>query len=327
MRYKLLLIITYIIFSMQSYAGYSVGNDIVELNTYGSLNSKMGGNFKYLFDDNTKILSEGSVNSGNDTYIGSLNSLYLSHQVSSNFKIKTGKLKLKDSLDYRYSIDDGKNLNEIYSDNKINDYDGISTLYTIKSKELPLKLNIQNIYGKSSPKSFGLGGVVESNISYEKIVGTNTSIISTYGKTRFSYIEIEPSANNPSYMISKGKLKSIGHKLDSKYFSNYSEYVQRSFEGVDRKVDSYYTSFLYSQHKLKPYTTYAQSIEQNGGTQRSISYGMDYSFMNNLKVKGEYKKIYSDHDYSGNFIETGIGVFNPNSYDDEIVSLGINLYY
>ena len=86
-------------------AGFSFGNDQFQFSSYGSLNSNIGSNFNYLVDDGTKFYGESTINYSNERYLGTFDNLYFSKIINKNLKIKAGKLRLKDNLDYGSSID------------------------------------------------------------------------------------------------------------------------------------------------------------------------------------------------------------------------------
>jgi len=306
-------------------AGFSFGNDRFQFSSYGSLNSNIGSNFNYLVDDGTKFYGESTINYSNERYLGTLDNLYFSKTINKNLKIKAGKLRLKDNLDYGASIDVSKLPKEIYSDNNIKNYDGINSIYQF-NPDPNLKISFQTLYGSSNSKIYGIEQTIEEK-QYDKILGTNASIYSSYGKTRLSYLEIEPSFENYSSDIDKGVLTSIAHTYKNNFFKSYNEYIKREFKGTEKNVDSYYTKFTYLENSFDPYASYSNTIEKSGGNQQSYSIGINYNPLKNLQLNSEYKKIFSDTDYAGEFSGTGIGLFSINSQDVEIFSIAVNLNY
>lgn len=306
-------------------AGISFGNDRFQFASYGSLHSNIGSNFNYLVDDGTKLYAESTINYSNERYLGTLDNLYVSKSINKDLKIKAGKLRLKDNLDYGSSIGVSKLPKEIYSDNNIKNYDGINSIYQFNPHS-NLKISLQTLYGTSNSKIYGIDKTIEER-QYDKILGTNTSIYTSYGKTRLSYLEIEPSFDNYSSDIDKGVLTSIAHTYKNDLFKSYNEYIKREFEGTEKTVDSYYTKFTYLYSSFDPYASYSNTIEKSGGNQQSYSIGINYNLLTSFHVNGEYKKIFSDSAYSGDFSGTGIGLFSINSQDIEMFSIAVNLSY
>lgn len=317
--------ISILLIACDSYAGVSFGNDQFQFSSYGSLASNIGSNFNYMPDSDTKLYGESTINYSNERYFGTLDNLYFSRVVNNNLKIKAGKLKLKDNLDYGASIGISKLPREIYSDNNIKNYDGINSLYQLNLTQ-DLKMSFQTLYGSSNSKIYGIEQTIEER-QYDKILGANTSIYTNYGKTRLSYLEIEPSFDNYDSDIDKGILTSIAHTYKNDLLKNYNEYIKRSFNGTDKTVDSYYTKFTYLQSFWEPYASYSNTIEKSGGTQQSYSIGFSYDLLGGVQLSSEYKKIFSDSDYAGDFSKTGIGLFSINSQDVEMFSIDLNLNY
>lgn len=315
----------FLLITFECNAGYSFGNDRFQFSSYGSLNSNIGSNFNFIADDGTKLHGESTIHYSNERYLGTLDNLYLSRIINNNLKFKVGKLRLKDNLDYGSSIDISKLPKEIYSDNNIKNYDGINSIYQFTPDE-DIKVSFQTLYGSSNSKIYGIEQTIEES-QYDKILGTNTSIYSNYGKTRVSYLEIKPSFENYNSYIDKGILKSIAHTYKNDSFKNYNEYIKREFKGTEQTVDSYYTKFTYLKSSFNPYASYSNTIEKNGGNQQSYSIGMNYNLLGSIQINSEYKKIFSDSDYAGDFSGTGIGLFSINSQDIEMFSIGLNLNY
>lgn len=294
--------------------------------------SKLGGQFSYGITDELGFTAQAIIKAEQDSYKANMEWLYLSYKMQDNWQVRAGRLRtpiymLSETLDVGYTYPWIRLPDEVYAQVKLSNYEGIDTVYNINVSDSST-LSLQALYGQAKNRDYYSFDEMYQ-IDYDDIMGANALLSTNYGDFRVGYVESSLTFEDDFFGIkdNKGQFTSLGYKYDNGGLLNYTEWTRRIVEGDTDTVDSYYTTFGYHIEKFTPHITYAQASEKNGGSQKSMTYGVSYDLNTNFKLKGEYKRVDTQNGYAGNFMEKGKDLFIPNTYDGNIVSFAVDFVY
>lgn len=294
--------------------------------------TKFGGQFSYGITDKFGLTAQAIVKAEQDTYKANMEWLYLNYQIQDDWQVRAGRLRtpiymLSETLDVGYTYPWIRLPDEVYAQVKLSNYEGFDTIYNINVENVGT-LTLQALIGQAKDRDYYAYDDIHK-IDYDKIYGGNAVLSTEVGDFRVGYVESQLTFENPMFRIKdrKGQFTSLGYKYDNGGLLNYTEYTRRVVDGGTNTVDSYYTTFGYHIEKFTPHVTYAQADEKNSGSQKSLTYGLSYDLLANVKLKGEYKRVDTQNGYAGNFIEQGMNIIIPNTYDGDIVSFAVDFVY
>lgn len=294
--------------------------------------SKMGGQFTYGITDKFGLTAQAIIKAEQDTYKANLEWLYLNYEIQDNWQVRAGRLRtpiymLSETLDVGYTYPWIRLPDEVYAQVKLSNYEGFDTIYNINLDNVGT-LTLQALIGQAKNRDYYAYEELH-DIDYDKIYGANAVLSTEVGDFRVGYVESKLTFDNPMFGIKdkKGQFTSLGYKYDNGGILNYTELTRRIVDGGTNTVDSYYTTFGYHIDKFTPHITYAQADEKNGGSQKSLTYGLSYDLLTNFKLKGEYKRVDTQNGYAGNFVEEGVDIIIPNTYDGNIISFAVDFVY
>lgn len=294
--------------------------------------SKLAGQASYGLTDKFGLTAQAIFKAEENSYRGNFEWLYLSYQHQDNLQFRAGRLRtpiymLSETLDVGYTYPWIRLPDEVYGQVKLSNYEGIDSIYNINLSS-SIILTLQGFYGQAKNRDYYSFDEMHK-IDYDDIIGANAVLSTNYGDFRVGYVESALTFENPIFRIEdrNGQFTSLGYKYDNGGLLNYTEWTRRIVEGNTNTVDSYYTTFGYHIEKFTPHITYAQINEKNGGSQKSMTYGVSYDLSTNFKLKGEYKRVDTQNGYAGNFMEKGVDLIIPNTYDGNIVSFAVDFVY
>lgn len=294
--------------------------------------TKLGAQFSYGLTDKFGITAQAIVKAEKDTYKANIEWLYLNYKIQDNLQVRAGRLRtpiymLSETLDVGYTYPWIRLPDEVYAQVKLSNYEGVDAIYNM-SLNSSTDLTLQTLYGQAKNRDYYLYDV-NNQVDYDNIMGFNALLSTSYGDFRAGYVQADITFEHPFFDIKnkKGQFTSLGYKYDEGALLNYTEWTRRVVEGRSNTVDSYYSTFGYHIDKFTPHITYAKSSEKNGGTQKSMTYGVSYDLNTNFKLKTEYKRVDTQNGYAGNFMEQGWDAFIPNTYDGDIVSFAVDFVY
>jgi len=294
--------------------------------------SKLAGQFSYGITDKFGITAQAIVKAEADSYKGDIEWLYVNYNIQDNWQVRAGRLRtpvymLSETLDVGYTYPWIRLPDEVYAQVKLSNYEGFDTIYNMNLDSIGT-LSLQALIGQAKNRDYYAYEELH-DIDYDNIAGANAVLSTEVGDFRVGYVESKLTFENPMFGIKnrKGQFTSLGYKYDNGGLLNYTEWTRRIVEGRTNTVDAYYTTFGYHIDKFTPHITYAQAEEKNGGSQKSMTYGLSYDLLTNVKLKGEYKRVDTQNGYAGNFIEEGFDIIVPNTYDGNIVSFAVDFVY
>lgn len=315
----------------EDYTQYGTQGQIQDKWT-GEQDTKLGGQFSYGLTDKLGLTAQAIIKAEQDSYKTNLEWLYLNYQLQDNWQVRAGRLRtpiymLSETLDVGYIYPWIRLPDEVYAQIKLSNYEGVDTIYNMNIDQIGA-LSLQALVGQAKNRDYYAYDEMYK-VDYDNILGANAVLSTEIGDFRVGYVESKLSFDNPMFRIKneKGQFTSLGYKYDNGGLLNYTEWTRRIVSGASNTVDSYYTTFGYHIEKFTPHITYAQASEKNSGSQKSLTYGLSYDLLSNVKLKGEYKRVDTQDGYAGNFVEEGANIRIPNTYDGDIISFAVDFVY
>lgn len=294
--------------------------------------TKAAAQFSYGITDRLGLTAQTIIEAEKSSYKANVEKLYLSYKVQDDLNVRAGRLRtpfymLSETKDEGHTYPWISLPDEVYAQAKLSNFEGVDLTHEIKL-DSSTSLTLQGLYGQATNRDYYLYDEL-NDVDYKDIIGANAQLNTLYGDFRLGYIQANMTFDDPMFRVKddKAQFTSLGYKYDEGGLINYTEFTRRVISGDTNTVDSYYTTFGYHIDKFTPHVTYAKSSEKNSGSQISMTYGVSYDLNTNVKLKTEYKRVDTNNGYAGNFMEKGINIGLPNTYDGDIVSFAVDFKY
>ncbi|WP_304641493.1 porin [Pseudomonas sp.] len=299
--------------------------------------SKLGGQVQYGLTDQFDLTAQVIARAEQNSWEAALEWLYLSFQANDRLVLRAGRLRspvfmYSETLDVGFTYPWIRLPDEVYHSVQISNYEGADFIYT-----LPLtygSVSFQGGGGQARNRDyFFLGEMVD--VDYRKIAGGSVQLATNeFGTLRLSYSETDVHLKG-LLDGEKGKFTSLGYQYDNGSWVTANEVTRLVVEGGSVATkDAFYLMGGRRFGNFLPHVTYAQLDEENAGRQSSWTYGLNYSLMPNLTLKGEYKRVDTKQGGEGVFIRTfpeyvrdAVTGSPAPTFDGDIISLGFDFVF
>ena len=307
----------------------------------GDALSKLGGQFQYGLSDKLNITAQVLAQAAHDSWEADLEWLYLSYQATDRLVLRGGRLRnpvymYSETLDVGFTYPWLRLPDEVYHQVQISNYEGVDAIYT-----LPLSygsVSLQGNVGKALNRDYFIYDTT-TDMDYRNIAGVNLSLATNdYGTVRLSYSEADLELGG-LLDGNKGKFTSLGYQFDNGTWITANEATRLVVEGPVATKDAFYMMGGRRIGDFLPHLTYAQLDEdKGGGRQVSWTFGLNYSLLPNVTLKGEYKRVDTSGQGQGVFVQSGEEYFTEqalnslfgipaSTYDGDIVSVGVDFVF
>lgn len=307
--------------------------------------SKLGGQLRYGVTDDLSLTAQVIAKAQHDSWEVNLEWLYLSYQATDQLVLRAGRLRnpvymYSETLDVGFTYPWIRLPDEVYHQVQISSYEGADIIYT-----LPFSFgsfSVQANVGQALNRDYFFYDTTE-DMDYRNIAGGSLALeTNDYGTFRLSYTEADLTLDGvlrAAVKDNKGKFTSAGYQYDNGSWIAASEATRLVVEGPIATKNAFYVMSGRRFGDFLPHVTYAQLDEQGGGgRQVSWTYGLNYSLLPNVTLKGEYKRIDTSNEGHGVFVKTGeeyftdlamkdmFGIPRP-TYDGDVFSIGIDFVF
>lgn len=307
--------------------------------------SKLGGQLRYGVTDDLSLTAQVIAKAQHDSWEVNLEWLYLSYQATDQLVLRAGRLRnpvymYSETLDVGFTYPWIRLPDEVYHQVQISSYEGADIIYT-----LPFSFgsfSVQANVGQALNRDYFFYDTTE-DMDYRNIAGGSLVLeTNDYGTFRLSYTEADLTLDGvlrAAVKDNKGKFTSAGYQYDNGSWIAASEATRLVVEGPIATKNAFYVMSGRRFGDFLPHVTYAQLDEQGGGgRQVSWTYGLNYSLLPNVTLKGEYKRIDTSNEGHGVFVKTGeeyftdlamkdmFGIPRP-TYDGDVFSIGIDFVF
>jgi hypothetical protein len=314
--------------------------------------SRLGGQLSYGLTDSLDVTAQVTTRAAQDSWEANLEWFYLSYQASNELMLRAGRLRApvymhSESLDVGFAYPWLRLPDEVYSQVQASSYEGLDAVYT-----LPLSFGSATfqIAGGQALKTdfFQFDGIYD--LDYERVFGGNISLATNdFGTFRAGYVEadvsidVEPRVDTPfgpmrlsfaSLDGNKAKFTSFGYQYDNGAWLTSNEWTSTVIEADGgASIDAFYLMGGRRFGDFLAHVTYAQ-LDGDAGRQNSWTYGLNYSLLPTVTLKGEYKRVDTRGGYSGVFIrsaqeafDTAVGLAPARNFDGDILSVGVDFVF
>lgn len=312
--------------------------------------SKFGAQVQYGLTDTIGATIQLTAKAEKDDWQANLEWAYLSWQADQNLMLRAGRLRTpvfmySETLDVGYSYPWLRLPDEVYSLVHLTSYEGADAIYS-----LPLSygsVSVQLAAGQAKDDDT-YEYDEDFEMDYESLFGANVSLATNnFGTFRIGYVEADLSADfrasvtgfaQPISFLQldevKGKFTSIGHQYDNGTWLSANEWVSRSIENDDSgSSDAFYMMGGRRFGDFLAHVTYAQ-LDEDAGRQSSWTYGLNYSLLPTVTLKGEYKRVDTSGGYDGVFVPSArelalsaVGAAPARNFDGDIISVGVDFVF
>lgn len=303
--------------------------------------SKLGAQLQYGLTDALDVTAQVLTKAQHDSWEANLEWLYALFQATDRLVLRGGRLRnpvymYSETLDVGFTYPWLRLPDEVYYQVQISNYEGVDAIYTF-----PLSygsVSLQANAGQALNRDYFLYDTTV-DMDYRKIAGANLSLTTNdFGTVRLSYSEADLTLDG-LLDGQKGKFTSLGYQFDNGTWLTANEATRLVMEGPVPSQNAFYVMGGRRFGDLLPHLTYAQlDGEKGGGRQVSWTYGLNYSLLPNVTLKGEYKRVDTSSEGQGVFVKTGAeyyrelllnGMFGipAPTFDGDIVSVGIDFVF
>jgi hypothetical protein len=314
--------------------------------------SKFGGQLSYGLTDSLGVTAQVTAKAAQDSWEPNLEWFYLSYQANDQLMLRAGRLRTpvymySETLDVGFTYPWLRLPDEVYSQIQVSNYEGLDAVYTLP---LPFGSATFQIAGGQARNREHFAFDDMYDIDYRKIFASNVTLATNdFGTFRVGYVEadvsidVEPIVNSPFGPIrpsfasldnNKGKFTSLGYQYDNGTWLTANEMTRQVTEADGGgSIDAFYLMGGRRFDDFLAHVTYAQ-LDDDEGRQSSWTYGLNYSLLPNVTLKGEYKRVDTRGGYSGVFTRSAQEVFNnavglapARNFDGDIVSVGVDFVF
>lgn len=299
--------------------------------------SKLGGQFQYGLTDDFDITAQIIAQPEQNSWELEVEWLYLSYQATDRLVLRAGRLRppvymYSETLDVGFTYPWLRLPDEVYHAVQISNYEGADFIYT-----LPLSYGsvaFQANAGQARNRDYFFLGEM-TDVDYRHIAGGSVALATNdFGSLRLSYSETDVYLENV-VDGDKAKFTSLGYQYDNGVWITANEAARLVVEGPTVATkNSFYVMGGRRFGDFLPHVTYAQLDEENAGRQSSWTYGLNYSLLPNVTLKGEYKRVDTKSGGEGVFVRTQpelVREFMTRSpaptFDGDIISVGVDFVF
>ncbi len=312
--------------------------------------SKFGAQLQYGLTDTIGATIQLTAKAEKDDWQANLEWAYLSWQADQNLMLRAGRLRTpvfmySETLDVGYSYPWLRLPDEVYSLVHLTNYEGADAIYSLPLSYGSVSLQLAAGQAKNAD-TYEYDEDFE--MDYENLFGANISLATnSFGTFRVGYVEADLSADFRASVTGfpqpipflqldemKGKFTSIGHQYDNGTWLSANEWVSRSIENDDSgSSDAFYMMGGRRFGEFLAHVTYAQ-LDEDAGRQSSWTYGLNYSLLPTVTLKGEYKRVDTRGGYDGVFVPSAreltlnaVGAAPARNFDGDIISVGVDFVF
>lgn len=287
--------------------------------------------------------------------------VYLAWQANDNLTLRGGRLgtpiyMYSETLNVGFSYPWLRLPEEVYSLVQLTNHEGADILY---NRTTPIGAMSFQVSGGQAKNRDVYSLDDTHDIDYNNVFASSLALSTdNFGTFRIGYAEadlkteIEDDITNVfgaqqnvvfnELDNQKGKFSSIGHQYDNGTWLSAAEAVKLVTETNDSaETTAFYVMGGRRFDDFLPHITYAQ-LDAPAGRQRSMTYGLNYSLMPTVTLKGEFKRVdVSQGNYTGAFRadaqttydnvvfgSTGGALGSPlGTPDGDIVSVGVDFVF
>lgn len=317
--------------------------------------SKLAVQLQYGLTDTLSVTGQLATRAQQDSWKVGPGNLYLAWQANDNLTLRGGRIgtpiyMYSETLNVGFSYPWLRLPEEVYSLVQLSNHDGADLLYNRATALGALSFQVAggNAIGR---EQYALDDM--HDIDYRDVFATSLALSTdSFGTFRIGYAEADLKITVDDVVDThlfgvrnvalveldgqKGKFSSIGHQYDNGTWVSAAEAVKLQIENNDEAETNAF--YLMGGRRFGDYlahVTYGQ-LDEPAGRQVSMTYGLNYSLMPTVTLKGEYKRVDTSQG------PDAVGVFQGNaqqafdngllgtSYgtpDGDIISVGVDFIF
>lgn len=329
------------------------GEDDLDYGIHGQTNdswrgdqlSKLAVQLQYGITDTLSFTGQLGTKPVQDSWEAGPGNVYLAWQANDNLTLRGGRLgtpiyMYSETLGVGFSYPWLRLPEEVYSLVQLTNHEGADVLYNYSTALGAMSFQVSGGQAKNRD-IYSLDDT--HDIDYNDVFATSLALSTdSFGTFRIGYAEADLKTTvddvitnifgaQQNYVFNevdhqKGKFSSIGHQYDNGTWLTAAEAVKLSIETNDSaETNAFYLMGGRRFGEFLPHVTYAQ-LDAPAGRQRSMTYGLNYSLMPTVTLKGEYKRVdVSQGNYTGAFRADAQQTYNNGVYDLSNGALGAPL--
>ncbi len=323
--------------------------------------SKFAVQGQYGITDTLSLTGQLATRAQQDSWKVGPGNVYLAWQANDNLTLRGGRIgtpiyMYSETLNVGFSYPWLRLPEEVYSLVQISNHDGADMLYNRTTALGALSFQLAGGQAKNRDL-YSLDDM--HDIDYNDVFATSLALSTdNFGTFRIGYAEADIKATvdetitnifgaQQNYVFNnvdhqKGKFSSIGHQYDNGTWLTAAEAAKLSIESNNAAETNAF--YLMGGRRIGDYlghVTYAQ-LDAPAGRQRSMTYGLNYSLMPTVTLKGEYKRVdVSQGNYTGAFRADAQQTYDNGVYeltngalgtplgtpDGDIISVGVDFIF